>query len=244
MPRLIQALMVVIAVVVGFLPTLLMAENLIFYAGSPPLSYAERDRPQGLYFDIVTAVFDDMGVKYEVTTVPFKRALLYAYEGKGIVAGIYKTKERSEKLDYSSSFYDSNVVLFVRKKQAFSFSSMTDLRGKKIATKVGWSYGVEFDRARDRLELQAIDGEAEQNFKLVITGRRDAFIDNRISGIVTLKKMGIMDKIEILPRPVNIGAHYLGFKKNTHSGLIKRFNQHLKTLKSDGRYEDILSKYL
>ena len=241
MPRFIQALMVVI---VAFFPTLLMAEKLIFYAGDPPLSYAERDRPQGLYFDIVTAVFDDMGIKYEVSTVPFKRALLSAYEGKGIVAGIYKTKERSEKLDYSSSFYDSKVVLFVRKKQAFPFLSMTDLRGKKIATKVGWSYGIEFDEARDRLEFQAIDGEAEQNFKLVITGRRDAFIDNRISGVVTINKMGITDKIEILPRPVNIGAHYLGFKKNTHSGLIKRFNQHLKTLKSDGRYEDILSKYL
>ena len=241
MPRFIQGL---IAAIVTFLPSLLVAENLIFYAGDPPLSYAEKDRPQGLYFDIVTAVFDDMGIKYDVTTVPFKRALLYAYEGSGIVAGIYKTKERSEKLDYSSSFYDSKVVLFVRKKQDFPFISMTDLRGKKIATKVGWSYGVEFDRARDKLELQAIDGEAEQNIRLVMTGRRDAFIDNLISGIATIKKMGIVDKIEILPRPVNIGAHYLGVKKNTHSKLIRRFNQHLKKLKSEGRYDDIISKYL
>jgi polar amino acid transport system substrate-binding protein len=228
----------------AFLPMLLMAENLIFYAGAPPLSYAEKGRPLGLYFDIVTAVFDDMGVKYQVTAVPFKRALLHAYEGKGIVVGIYKTKERSKKLDYSNSFYESKVVLFVPHKQDFPFSSMTDLTGKTIATKVGWSYGVEFDKARARLDFQAIDGEAEQNFRLVMTGRRDAFIDNHISGITTLRKMGIIDKIQILPRPVNVGSHYLGVKKNTHSQLLKRFNQHLKKLKAEGRYEEILSHYL
>ena len=241
MPRFIQALNVAI---VAFLPMLLMAETLIFYAGAPPLSYAERGQPKGLYFDIVTAVFEDMGVKYKITTVPFKRALLHAYEGKGIVVGIYKTKERSEKLDYSSSFYDSKVVLFVRHKQDFPFSSITDLTGKSIATKVGWSYGIEFDKARERLDFQTIDGEAEQNFKLVMTGRRDAFIDNQISGITTLRKMGITDKIQILPRPVNIGPHYLGVKKNTHSKLIKRFNQHLKKLKAEGRYDEIVSNYL
>ena len=241
MSSFIQRIMVAVATL---LPTLLMAENLIFYAGDPPLSYAESDRPQGLYFDIVTAVFNDMGIKYDVTTVPFKRALIYAYEGKGIVVGIYKTKERSENLDYSSSFYDSKVVLFVHKKTSFSFLSMTDLTGKTIATKVGWSYGEEFDKARDQLKFQSIGAEAEQNFRLVITGRRDAFIDNRISGITTIKKMGIMDEIEILPRPVNIGSHYLGVKKNTHSRLLKRFNQHLKKLKSEGRYEDIIAKYL
>ena len=167
MPRFIKALNVAI---IAFLPMLLMAENLIFYAGAPPLSYAENGRPLGLYFDIVTAVFDDMGVQYEITVVPFKRALLHAYEGKGIVVGIYKTKERSKKLDYSYSFYESKVVLFVRPNQDFPFSSMADLIGKTIATKVGWSYGVEFDKARVRLDFQAIDGEAEQNFRLVMTG--------------------------------------------------------------------------
>ena len=241
MPRFIKALNVAL---VAFLPMLLMAENLIFYAGAPPLSYAEKGRPLGLYFDIVTAVFDDMGVQYELSAVPFKRALLHAYEGKGIVVGIYKTKERSEKLDYSNSFYDSKVVLFVRNKQDFPFLSITDLTGKTIATKVGWSYGSEFDRARGRSEFQAIDGEAEQNFRLVMTGRRDAFIDNQISGITTLRKMGITDKIRILPHPVNVGSHYLGVKKNTHSKLIKRFNQHLTKLKAEGHYDEILSNYL
>lgn len=221
-----------------------MSESLIFYVGDPPLSHAEGEQPQGLYFDIVTALFDDMAVPYEVTTLPFKRALLYAYEGRGIVVGIFKTTERATKLDFSDSFYDSKVVLFVRRGQGFPLTSVADLKGKRIATKLGWSYGAAFDEARARSEFQTFDGDSTRNFRLIIESRVDAFIDNHLSGLYTVRKMDVVNKIEVLPQPIDIGPHYLGVKKNSRSGLIKRFNQHLEIFKSDGRYQKIVSKYL
>ncbi|WP_019615416.1 substrate-binding periplasmic protein [Psychromonas ossibalaenae] len=226
-----------------FSSALLAAEKLIFYAGAPPLSYAEGNQPKGLYFDIVTTVFDDMKEEFDVTILPFKRALLHAYQGKGIVIGIYKTEERALRLDYSDSLHDSEVVLFINKTRPFSFLSVHDLKGKTIATKLGWSYGPAFDEARRHGEFQTIQGTQQRNFRLVIEGRADAFIDDRLPGLKTIKEMGIMDKITFLPHPINVGKLHIAVKKGTNSQLIQHFNYHLQQLKADGRYQAILSHY-
>ncbi len=240
MPGIIKILF---AALMSFSSTLQAAENLIFYAGAPPLSYAEGNQPKGLYFDIVTTIFDEMEVEYDVTILPFKRALLHTYEGQGIIVGIYKTEERALRLDYSAPLHDSEVVLFINKTRPFPFLSMSDLKGKTIAVKLGWSYGTAFDQARQQSEFQTIHGEQQRNFRLVIEGRADAFIDDRISGTAAIKEMGIAGKIDILPRPVNIGKLYIAVKKGTNSHLIQHFNYHLQQLKTDGRYQAILSNY-
>jgi len=219
------------------------AEKLLLYSGDPPLSHVEGQPPEGLYFDIVTTIFNRMGIKYEIETLPFKRALHYAYNGDGIVVGIGKTNERSLKLDFSKSIYDSTVVAFVRSDKVFDFSSIEDLKGKTVATKLGWSYGTSFDQARKQNLLHAEDGKPENNFRSMLLGRIDVFIDNRLSGIETMKKLKAENLTAILSHPIMVFSHHLGFKKNTHTDLIKRFNKHLDDFKSDGTYKKILSRY-
>ena len=219
------------------------AEKLLLYSGDPPLSHVEGQPPAGLYYDIVTTIFNRMDIKYEIETLPFKRALHYAYNGDGIVVGIGKTNERSLKLDFSKSIYDSTVVAFVRNDKVFNFSSIEDLKDKTVATKLGWSYGASFDQARQQNLLHAVDGKPENSFRSILLGRIDVFVDNRLSGIETMKTLKAENAITILSHPIKIFPHYLGFKKNRHTDSIKRFNQQLDNLKSDGTYEKILSNY-
>jgi len=219
------------------------AEKLLLYYGDPPLSHVEGQATEGLFFDIVTIIFNRMEVEYEIETFPFKRALHYAYNGGGIVVGIGKTNERSQKLDFSKSIYDSTVVAFIRNDKVFHFSSIEDLKGKTVATKLGWSYGTSFDLARKQNLFHTLDGEPESGFRSMLLGRIDVFIDNRLSGIETMKTLKAENETIILPHPIAVFPHYLGFKKNTYTDLIKRFNQHLDGIKSDGTYEKILSKY-
>lgn len=219
------------------------AEKLLFYPGDPPLSHVEGQPPEGLYLDIVTIIFKRMGVKYDIETLPFKRALSYAYKDLGIVVAIGKTDERSQKLDFSKSIYDSTVVAFVRKDRVFPFSSINDLKDKIVATKLGWSYGTSFDQARKQNLFDAVDGKPEHNFRSLLLGRIEVFIDNRLTGIETMKTLNAENVTAILPHPIEVFPHYLGFKKNMHTDLIKLFNQHLDDVKSNGKYEKILSKY-
>lgn len=60
------------------LPRAFATETLIFYEGDPPLSHPAGQAPSGVYFDLVTAIFDDLGVSYTVQSLPFKRALIQA----------------------------------------------------------------------------------------------------------------------------------------------------------------------
>ena len=215
----------------------------MFYFGDAPLSHSEGQNPQGIYFDIVTTVFDRMGISYEVEGLPFKRALHYAYEGQGIVVGIGATDERLSKLDFSANIYDSTVVAFVKNEKVFPFSSLEDLKGKTVATKLGWSYGAQFDQARKNNLFSAIDGKPSNNFQSMLLGRIDVFIDNRLTGIKTMKALNAESSITILSYPIKVFPHYLGFKKGAHGKLIERFNQELAAFKSDGGFEKVLSTY-
>ena len=230
-------------VLIVFFSAAVSAEKLLLYYGDPPLSHVEGQPAEGLYFDIVTVIFKRMDVQYEIEALPFKRALDFAYKDLGIIVGIGKTNERSQELDFSKSIYDSTVVAFIRKDKFFDFKSIDDLKDKTIATKLGWSYGASFDQARNENLFQAIDGKPDKNFRLMLLDRVDVFIDNRLTGIETMKTLNAENMTTIMSHPIKVFPHYLGFKKNMHADLIKLFNQHLTDIKSDGTYEKILSKY-
>lgn len=218
-------------------------ETLIFYEGDPPLSHPAGQAPSGVYFDLVTAIFDDLGVSYTVHSLPFKRALMQAKEGKGIVAGIFKTEERAQYLDFSENFYSTQVVLFTVRHRSFPYAQMDDLRNKKIGAKLGWSYGQAFDTARSEGLFAVVEGESTSLINQLLQGRTDAFIDNKLTGIYTFKELGIIDQMEILPTPIDTGPHYLGAQKGAKQTLLAQFNERLAAFKKNGRYQSILAPY-
>jgi polar amino acid transport system substrate-binding protein len=226
-----------------YLPRAFATETLIFYEGDPPLSHPAGYAPSGVYFDIVTAIFDDLGIDYTVTSLPFKRGLMQAKAGKGIVVGIFKTDERAQYLDFSDNFYSTQVVLFTKKGHAFLYHSITDLKDRHIGAKLGWSYGETFDSARNQKLFSVVEGESESLIKQLLQERTDAFIDNKLTGIYSIKKLGIEDQIEIIPKPIDTGPHYLGVRKGSKTELLKQFNQRLLEFQQDGRYKQLLIPY-
>ena len=223
--------------------TSIRAENLIFYNKFQPFSYVENDHIEGLFVDLVTTVFDDMGVKYTLNAYPFKRAMRMGSRGKGVVIGIYKTDERLMVLDYSEPFYQEKTVFFVRKGKSFPFQKVNDLRDKTIAVKLGWSYGAEFDQAKEKKVFATSTGEARQIFRWLKMGRIDAVVDNELSGLSSIKKLGFQRDLETLPTPLLSGDIYIAVKKGTNAKLLERFNRHVKKIKENGVYEIILAKY-
>jgi len=219
------------------------AETLLFYDDFWPFSYTEKAQTKGLYFDIVTTVFKNMETEYKVETYPFKRALIMAMEGKGVVVGVFKTDERSLKLEFSKPFYREESVLFVNKKNTFPFSVISDLKGKQVGVKLGWSYGEEFDRAKVRKLFTTTVGSPKQIYNLLDLGRLDAVVDNKLSGIGTINDLSLNQSIEALPQYLVLGGIYIAVKRGTNTELIKKFNHHVSRIRDNGEYEKILAKY-
>lgn len=236
-------ILALVLMMVVCLPRAFATEDLIFYEGDPPLSHPAGQAPKGVYFDLVTAIFDDLGIGYTVHSLPFKRALMQAKGGKGIVAGIFKTEERAQYLDFSENFYSTQVVLFTVKHRSFPYAQIDDLRGKQIGAKLGWSYGQAFDSARKEGLFTVVEGETSSLINLLLQARTDAFIDNKLTGIYTFKKLGITDQMDIIPTLIDTGPHYLGAQKGAKQALLKQFNERLVVFKRNGRYQSILARY-
>jgi len=219
------------------------AETLLFYDDFWPFSYTEKAQTKGLYFDIVTTVFKNMDTEYTVETYPFKRALILAMAGKGVVVGVFETDERSLELEFSKPFYYEESVLFVNKKNTFPFSTISDLKGKQVGVKLGWSYGAEFDRAKESKLFTTTVGSPKQIYHLLDLGRLDAVVDNKLSGIATINDLSIDQNIEALPRHLVLGGIYIAVKNGTNTGLIKKFDHHVSRIRENGEYEKILAKY-
>ena len=219
------------------------AETLLFYEDFWPFSYTQDTQTKGLYFDIVTAVFESMETAYTVNTYPFKRSLINAIEGNGVVVGIFKTDERALKLDFSQPFYHEESVLFINKDKSFPYNNIEDLQGKRLGIKLGWSYGSEFDAAKDSNVFNTTVGSPQQIYRLLNLKRLDAVVDNKVSGINTLNSLRLSDKIEALPQHLVLGGIYIAVKKGTNSALLERFNTHVSRIKSTGQYDKILAKY-
>ena len=218
-------------------------ETLIFYDDFPPFSYLVDGQPKGLFIDVVTAIFDDMGEAYEIKSYPIKRALLSASKGQGIVVGILKNEERQKIFDYSSSFYIEKSMLFVSKGHTFPFSSVNDLKGKRVGVKLGWSYGSKFDQARNAQLFTPVVGEPKQLYALLKTGRLDAVVGNELSVPSLTKVMIPPVQIEALSTPLLMADLYIAAKKGTKTELIEKFNNHMTQIKVSDVYKDILKKY-
>lgn len=120
---------------------------------------------------------------------------------------------------------------------------ISDLKGKRVGVKLGWSYGEEFDRAKERKLFTTTVGSPKQIYNLLDLGRLDTVVDNKLSGIGTINDLSLNQSIEALPQYLVLGGIYIAVKRGTNTELIKKFNHHVSRIRDNGEYEKILAKY-
>ena len=213
--------------------------------GNPPFMYAKGDKAAGLYPVMLEGIFAKMGVPAEVSAYPWKRTLAMGEKGEAGIGGIYKNEERVKIYDYSAPIYSEKLVLYVDKDKSFPFSGIPDLKGKKVGTILGWSYGEAFDNAR-KGNLVTVDEVTSDsvNFKKLASGRVDCVIAIELAGKKVIAEENLGDKIVPLPTPVAINETFLVFAKVANKGeLLGQFNATLAKMKEDGSYDKLIADF-
>jgi len=107
-------------------------------------------------------LFDDLerelNIVFDIHMYPWARAEHNAIAGEGLVFGLPKTADRLRVLRYSDTAAINNLWLVTRSDATFTFNGIDDLRGKHVGAVRGFSYGEEFERARDK-QLFRVDDE-------------------------------------------------------------------------------------
>ena len=218
-------------------------ETMYVDAYNPPFMYKKNNDATGIYPALVRAVFSELDEEVAVRAVPWKRAITYLNRGEGGVGGIYKTKPRLEKYDYTDEIFSEKVMVYVPKSKAFAFSSVYDLAGKRLGIIRAWSYGEKFDEAREKglFKIEERHDDAS-NFNKLVVGHLDALLAIKESAELIITKKRLSDKVEVLVTPLVTNSTYIAFsKKSDKRALIQRINRTIRAMHRDGSYDKVLN---
>ena len=104
----------------------------------PPFEYMnDKKQPDGFDIAMIKEIGKRMDKKVEIQNMEFK-SLIGAMESESIntvIAGMTKTAEREESVDFSDSYYTSNQAIILKKDS--KIKKLSQLSGKKIGVQEG-----------------------------------------------------------------------------------------------------------
>ncbi|NDV18879.1 transporter substrate-binding domain-containing protein [Pseudodesulfovibrio sp. JC047] len=216
----------------------------------PPQSWSKDCKPKGIFIDILHAIEMRTDLIFDIHLCPWKRAYLYAKEGRGGIFGLSKTAARLLLFDYSAPVFTDEICLVTLKGKELPYHSIQDLKGKTIGITRGATYGKAFDKAAGTLFSCCCDADPTIRLRMLLAGRTDAAMIG--PGYAALHHLTQNDpclkahtnKFVLLDTPFSHDLNYIGFHKSMHQdAVLSIINQTIRVLHDDGTIAQIIQKY-
>lgn len=196
----------------------------------------------GIDVDILDAIAEEQGFKYELNSLGFDAAVLAVESGQadGVIAGMSITEERKQKFDFSDPYYEADVTMAVA--QDSEIKSYKDLEGKNVGVKTATN-GADFAKSiADQYGFSIVE------FKDSPTMYQDVVVGNTVACFEDYPVMAFniqQGAKMVIPGDIKEAGSAYGFavKKDQNAELLKMFNDGLKTIKDNGKYQEIVDKY-
>lgn len=204
-----------------------------------PFEYKENGQIVGFDVDLINQIGKDLGYKIEIEDQAFDGLIPTLKAGKidMIISGMTATEERKKSVDFSDEYFKSTNV-YLKKKGNNNVTSINNLSGKKVGASLG---------TIQEIEARKIPGATvvpiEDTVKSIMdleAGKVDVLI---LENVIALEYMKKYTDLEVIgEKPLDSGMA-IAFDKGKHTELIQKINEELKTLKSNGKYNELLKKY-
>lgn len=218
----------------------------VAYSELPPYFSKTMDG-NGVLAEIVEASLEQQGHKVIIKFYPRKRAVQTAEQGKADIAidNRYHA-EYAEKFNFSLPFYSTYVGLITLKELGFNhYDSINQIAPYKVGVGLGFDYGAEFD---DTVTIKKeIVRNQESNIRKLFSGRVQLIampFEVFKKMLFSLNEYSIKDIVFVYPPLSRYTFHVMVSKAVKDSTvIIEDFNRGFLKIKSDGRYNKILSKH-
>ena len=199
----------------------------------------------GIDVDIVAAIAEDQGFKYEMKSLGWDAAIAACQSGQadGMIAGASITEKRKASgWTFSDGYYDSNQTLTVPADS--DIAGFADLSGKMVAVKTGTQGATYAESLKDEYGFDLTYFEDSPTMYQAVLGGQcvGCFEDTPImkasikDGGLALK---VLDDTASDPAPYGFAI----FSEDSQE-LLDMFNKGLADIKANGKYDEILKKYL
>ncbi len=117
-------------------------------------------------------------LKFEFIILPWRRAQIEALAGHGLVYGFSKSTLRMSQYRYSETIIEERVWAVSDGARHFKVTGLEDLRGKYLAVGVGYSYGLDYEKAREAniFELVEDSGSISGRLRILVSGGADLML--------------------------------------------------------------------
>ena len=199
----------------------------------------------GIDVDILAAIAEDQGFEYELQSLGWDSAIAACQAGQadGMIAGASITDERKASgWIFSDGYYDATQCMTVA--EGSDITGFDGLEGKTVGVKTGTQGATYAESLKDEYKFDITYFEDSPTmYQAVLGGQVVACFEDTPIMKASIKDGGLA--LTALDATQNDGAPY-GFAvfNAEKQELIDLFNAGLKNIRSNGKYDEIVAKYL
>ncbi|MBP1153755.1 MULTISPECIES: transporter substrate-binding domain-containing protein [unclassified Paenibacillus] len=205
-----------------------------------PLSYVENEEKKGFEIELWDAIAKEAGFKYELKPMGMGEMVKAVESGKidAGIAGITLKSNRMKKIDFTTPYYDTGLVL-VTAADNQNIQSAKDLEKKVVATRIGTT-GYDFlSKQKGIKEVQAYP-DISQAYQALMDKKVDAVIFDEPNAKYFVQHSG-KGKIKMVGKTLTNEQYAIALTKR--SRYTGRISNALRTLSKNGTYERIYMKW-
>lgn len=214
--------------------TLVMATNAEF----PPYEYHEGDEIVGIDAEVAALIAEELGMTLEIEDMAFDSVLAAVQSGKADIAmaGITVTDERKMVVNFSDTYTKATQLVIVAEDS--EIASPDDLTGKTIGVQLGTTGDIYAGDVEDAtVERYSKGFEAVQ---ALMQGKVDAVvIDGEPAKVFVEENEGI----KLLDDAFTEEEYAIAVSKDNEE-LLEQINAALATLEENGKFDEVLAKYI
>jgi len=160
------------------------------------------------------------------------------YDGS---AALWRSEEREHYLLYSKAYLENRLVLVARKGTDVSASSLSELKGKRVALVDGYAYGEAVDSAKETRFVRG--ASARENLQALLTGKVDyVLLDELVVSYLFEHQKEATARLEVGKAPLVKRTLHFAVRKGLPDAqrVIDRFNDAIAGMVGDGTYNKAL----
>lgn len=221
------------------------AQALQFYTEEyPPLNYSRDDRPVGLAVDLVRELFERTGDHGRISLVPWARGYqTVQHEPNSALFVTMRTAERERLFKWVGPVVMVVTSFYALKGAGIRIDSLEDAaRVSQVAVPRQW-YSYQELQARGLPNLVGVKGP-QQMMTMLRRGRVPVVVADNVT-LADLLALGGLRVQDIEPLHGFLSsAAYIAFSPGTPDSVIANWQQALDSMKRDGSFGLIYSRWL
>ena len=226
------------------------AADIKLVTGNDYKPFTDENLPEGgMASSLVRAVYAQVDADAEILFRPWKRGYNATLKGTYAATFPYVFKEkRNEEYRYSDPIYTIERKPMVTADSGLDAANVQDLSGKTYCMPVGYAAPSQVETATKAGELsRERPSDMGKCIRMLNAGRVDFVLTNEALGSATARDVfGDTKPVRFLDMSFSKSELHVLFPRGQDGSqaAMKRFNEGLATIRENGTYDEIVSRYI